>query len=258
VFALPAAAQHYVGAKVGYGAAMGRFYPQYESPLIWNKYTGGVMWKYYSPQQVVGGVAAELEYQTRGYRLYEGVVSDTTEYTSKTRVVNSISLPLIWQPHLYMANRHIRVFINAGIVLSYNLGVGESLTTIKYDFDTEGERTINNYTTPYKMITARDNRWNYGICGGFGFGVLFGRWEVFAEGRYYFGMSDILRTKTKYPFNEQGTIRSELDNLFITVGVFFKLGKGGITEPPLKRRDKNAYRDNPDDFRNIKLDNMKY
>jgi hypothetical protein len=241
-------AQHYVGVKAGYGAAQGRFYPPKEGAMTWGKYTGGVMWKYYSPQQVVGGVSAELEYQTRGYRIFEGVVSDTTDYKSKTRIVNSISMPLIWQPHLYLANRHIRVFVNAGIVFTCNLGIGDTFNISEYR---AGLGMVSSETAPYKMITARDNRWNYGLCGGFGFGVLFGRWEVFAEGRYYFGMSDILRNSTKYQFNEEGSIRSELDNLFINVGVFFRLGKGGITEAPL-RRNKDRVPDT-NSFSNIKL-----
>ena len=249
---MPAAAQHYIGVKGGYGGANARFYPKYETSMIWNKYNGGVMWKYYSAQQVVGGVSAELEYQTRGYRLYEGgIVSDTTSYTSKTRLVHSITMPLIWQPHLYLANRHLRVFLNAGFTVSYNLGVGNTLTVFDHNVDSAGNVTTSSVTTDYKMNTARDNRWNYGLCGGLGFGVLFGRCEIFAEARYYYGMSDILRNKTKYTFNEQGTIRSELDNLFVTVGVFFRLGKGGIKAPPLKRnKDKQP---DTNDFRNIKL-----
>ncbi len=251
-------AQHYVGAKVGYGAASGRFYPTVDkSPMVWGKYTGGVMWKYYSPQQVVGGVSAELEYQMRGYRYFDGIVSDTTSYTSKTRTVGTITMPLIWQPHLYLANRHIRVFLNAGITFSYNLGIGETVTMFSHDYNKDTkEVTTSSVTTDYTMIRARDNRWNYGLCGGFGFGVLFGRCEVFAEARYYFGMSDILRNKTKYIFNKEGkynngTIRSELDNLFVNVGFFFRLGKEGIKAPPLKRNKDKVPDTN--DFRNIKL-----
>jgi hypothetical protein len=78
---------------------------------------------------------------------------------------------------------------------------------------------------------------------------LSGRWEFFAEGRYYYGMSDILRTKTKYQFNEEEMIRSELDNIFITVGVAFRLGKGDILAPPARRKARTAANDN--DFRNI-------
>ncbi len=255
-------AQHYVGLKGGYGAAMGRFYPKFESSMIWNKYTGGMMWKYYSDQQVVGGVSAELEYHTRGYRIYEygDIVSDTTNYVAHTRTVSSITVPLIWQPHIYLAKQRIRLFINAGFTFTYNLGIGDTETTTEYVFnETTRIQTSTSTTVPYVMGVSKDVRWNYGICGGLGLGVLFGRFEVFAEARYYFGMSDILRNKTTYTFadvNGQGSIRSELDNLFINVGVFFRLGKGGITERPLGKRKAPPPRDN--DFRNIKLDNMGY
>ena len=245
--------QHYVGVKGGYGAAQGRFFPiPDKGGLIWNKYTGGVMWKYYSSQQVVGGVSAELEFQMRGYRIFDGngIISDETSYTSTTRTVSSITMPLIWQPHLYMINRKVRVFLNAGVTFSYNLGIGDKLTNSKYGFDADGNRTITHETSPYVMQTARDVRWHCGWLGGFGVGVLIGRWEVFAEGRYYYGMSDILRTKTKYLFNEEESIRSELDNIYITMGVFFRLGKGDITEPPLRKRRPIPAGD--DDFRNIK------
>jgi hypothetical protein len=251
-------AQHYIGVKGGGGSASGRFYPDYETKMLWGKYTGGVMWKYYSAQQVVGGVSVELEYQTRGYQLYEGHVSDTTYYRARTRAVSTITMPIIWQPHMYFAKQRVRLFINAGVTFSYNLGIGDTLTEYEHFVDSEGNFTHETtVTTPYTMNNARDGRWNYGICAGLGVGVMLGPCEVFVEGRYYFGMSDILRTKTRYQFNEQGTIRSELDNIYFTVGVFFKISRGGIKEPPLVFKRK-AERMRDDDFRNIKLDNMKY
>lgn len=254
-------AQHYIGVRGGYGGAMGRLHLTYgkaDGTMMWNKYTGSLVWKYYSEQQVVGGVSAELEYQMRGYRIYNfgDIVSDTTRYTAKMRTVRSVTLPLIWQPHLYFAKQRLRLFVNAGFTLSYNLGINETYTVTRYGFDAVGNRMIESTTSEYKMDTARDNRWNYGICFGGGLGVLFGRWEVAAEARYYYGMSDILRTVTKYQFNQERSIRSELDNLYFTVGVFFRLGKGGIKEPPLGRRKAPPARDN--DFRTIKLDGMRY
>ncbi len=218
---------------------------------MWGKYNAGIAWKYYTDQQVVGGVGAELEYQMRGYRIFEGQVSDSTIYNAKTRTVNSVTVPLMWQPHLYMMNRKVRGFLNAAVTLSYNMGAGDNITVTNYRFDSEGNRTITSTTEPYTMQLARDVRWNYGVMGGAGFGVLLGRFEIVAEGRYYFGMSDVLRTRTKYMFNEQQTIRSEIDNLFITVGVFFRLGKGGITEQPLGKR--KVVPPSGDDFRNLIL-----
>ncbi len=254
------AAQHYIGVKGGYGMARGRFYPFYSydrSASMWNRYNGGLVWKYYSAQQVVGGVSVELEYVMRGFRFEKGEMSGTSDYNYKVRTVNSLVLPLIWQPHLYLANRHIRVFINAGFTLIYNTGIGDTETVFRQRIGSDGVPVPSKpVVTPYKMQIARDSRWNYGICFGPGIGVLFGRWEVFVEGRYYYGMSDIIRTKTRYIFNEEGSIRSELDNLFINFGVFFRLGKGGITEPPLRKRKTPPPSDS--DFRNIKLKGMRY
>ena len=251
--ALPAFGQHYIGVKGGYGAARGRFYPLPDkSGLMWNKYTAGVVWKYFSPQQIVGGVSAELEFQMRGYSMFfgSGEISNETSYTSRTRTVSSITLPLIWQPHLYMINRRVRFFLSAGVTFTYNLGIGDKLILADYGFDADGNRTITRESSNYKMQTARDVRWNYGWLGGAGFSVLVNRWEIFAEGRYYYGMSDILRTKTKYLFNEEGSIRSELDNIYITMGVTFRLGKRGILAPPLRKR--RAIPLNEANFRDIR------
>ena len=262
-------AQHYIGVKGGYGAAQGRLFSNWgtsEGAMVLGKYTTGVMWKYYSATPVVGGVSAELEYQQRGYRVFGGdgpgetfTVSDTTSYKAKTRTVSSLTLPLIWQPHAYLMNRKVRVWLSAGVTFSYNLGIGDEYTETSYVAKKvdEGnnryhwEQTATSVTVPYKMQTARDVKWGYGWLGGGGVGVLMGRWEFFAEGRYYYGMSDILRTRTKYQFNGEELIRSELDNIYITMGVYFRLGKGGILVPP--RRKRNAPSDS-NDFRNIKLD----
>jgi hypothetical protein len=264
-------AQHYVGVKAGYGLARGRFYTIYgtpESSMMWNNKTAGVVWKYFSPLPVFGGVSAEMEFQQRGYRIYDNgspqsisaIVSDSTSYRAKTRTVSSLTVPLIWQPHFYMFNRRARFFLSAGVTFSYNTGIGDTFTADQYTAKKvvddasrnlyHWEQTVETTTIPYTMQTARDVRWNYGWLGGAGVSILLNRVEIFAEGRYYYGMSDILRTKSRYVFNEEESIRSELDNIYITMGVTFRLGKGGILAPPLsKRRRAQAA---SDDFTTIK------
>jgi hypothetical protein len=252
--ALSASGQHYVGVKAGYGAAHGRFYPQpARSGLEWGKSTAGLVWKYFSPQQVVGGVSAELEFQQRAYNLLngDGAITGTDDYYGTMRTVNSITLPILWQPHLYMINRRVRFFLSAGVTFSYNTGLGDKLTTTQYKWDGETQtHTPENTTVPYIMQTARDVRWAYGWLGGAGLSVLVNRLEIFAEGRYYYGMSDILRNSTKYLFQEQKVLRSELDNIYITVGVTFRLGEGGILAPPLRKRRPAPAGD--DSFTNIR------
>lgn len=250
-----ASAQHYVGVKGGWGAAKGRFYPvqnsageSMESLTRFGKSTAGVMWKYYSPQQVVGGIGVELEFQQRGYALADADINKPEKnYTVQGRTVNTITMPLIWQPHLYLIRRHVRVFVSAGVTLNYNLDSGNTA----FNETWQAGKMANRVTQPYTMQRARDVRWGYGWLGGAGVGVLIGRMEIFAEGRYYYGMSDLLRTKGKYIFNELGVIRSEMDNIYITMGVYWRLGKGGIKEAPLRRVRRPAQSES--DFRNIKL-----
>jgi hypothetical protein len=195
----------------------------------------------------------------RGYTTRDAArgvpVSDTTTWWSETRTVSSITMPIIWQPHIYFAKQRVRVFVNAGVTFTYNLGIGDTFTRYDHIVDSGGNLTEVTTTTDYSWNNARDSRLNYGICVGGGVGVLLGPCEIFAETRWYMGMSDIMRTRSRYQFNYY--IRSELSNLYFTVGVFFKLGRGGIKEPPLVFKRK-AERMRDDDFRNIRLDNMKY
>ena len=120
---LPATAQHTVGFFGGGGMANGRFEPTQETKPIWGVITFGASWRYYSPQRVVGGVGADLEFIQRGFQVATNTsrVDDEKDYLYYTRRVNSLSLPIVWQPHTYMFNRHLRLYGEAGITLSYNL-----------------------------------------------------------------------------------------------------------------------------------------
>jgi hypothetical protein len=162
-----------------------------------------------------------------------------------------------------MLNRKVRVYGSLGVTFSYNIGANNTMTMTRYTpnkvWDDQanniyhwGEPTQTSETTPYEMKTARDVRWNYGWLGGAGLSVLAGRFEIFAEWRYYYGMTDILRTGSRYIFNEEESIRSELDNMNVTMGITFRLGKGGILAPPLNLFRRGAKKGGGVNFNDIK------
>ncbi len=210
-----ASGQHYVGIKGGAGTGDVRFFPVYETPMVYGLFNGGVTWRYYTenPRSIVdryaGGVAAELEFIQRGFRR-EVFGDENTEYK---RTVNSVLLPFMWQPHFYMAQRRVLVFFNAGLTLQYNISSKESYKDLISGIETKSD---------YELLPVRDNRWGYGLCGGVGFGYNVGRVTVSAEGRYYFGYSDILKRKTLYEDNF--FMRSPLDNIMISFGLSYRLG----------------------------------
>jgi hypothetical protein len=232
LMSISASGQHYVGVRGGYGLGFGRFYMKQEQNIVWGLSSGGVAWKYYSTERFVGGIGAEVEFIQRGYDYNvrklidrEIVVTDTTF----RRVVNSVNLPIIWQPHVTMMGNRLRVFLNLGVCVSYNFRDSRAY----YSFRGEVYEEL-----AYRRKLVRDNPFGYGLLGGFGFNVAVApRWEVMAEGRYYFSYGDILRNRNKYPGDEihmlirsngavDHPLRSPVDNINISVGVFYRLTEG--------------------------------
>ncbi|MCC8088937.1 MAG: PorT family protein [Rikenellaceae bacterium] len=214
--------QHYVGVRGGYGGGMIRLEPKEESGALIGFPTVGVGWKYYSPVKYVGAIGAELSYVKSGYKTLPFVDSDT----SYQRRVESIQLPFMWQPHIYMFNRKARAFLNLGIYVSYNIAS-----------DTSTVSKVNGvlHKGKYPLRTVKDNRFGYGLCGGAGIGVFINRFEILAEARYSYGYADLLKYADKYPGNPK---RSPMDSFNISIGVYYRLGKGGILSPASERKKK--------------------
>ena len=247
-FALQASAQHTFGLSGGAGAFTARLYPEQRMRMNIGSPNFGVSWRYYSLPRFVGAVGADLEYMQRGYSFgyaYSSSMDENgmeqREYYYYTRRLNTIMLPLVWQPHVYLAKNHIRLYLEAAFTLSYNFG-GD------YEYEDTGEGGN------YEWKSVRDNRFNYGLAGGGGFALLFGRYEVGVRARYYFGYGDILRNRNKYydnatdgaenPFNLT-PIRSPLDNINLSLTLAYRFNKDGFDEwffkPKKRDRSKREF-----------------
>lgn len=243
VAALAAHAQHTLGISGGAGSATARFYPAQETKMLMGRCDFGLSWRYYSLPRYVGAVGVDLELLQRGFSYgytYTPVIDDKgeemREYSYYTRRFNSLMLPLVWQPHVYLARNRVRVYLEAAITFSYNFG-GD------YEYDDTGEKGR------YDMRTERDNRWGYGLAGGGGFALLFGRIELGVRARYYFGYADILRNRNRYADNATDgpenpfaatPIKSPIDNLAVSITLAYRFNKAGFDtwfyKPP--KRDK--------------------
>ncbi|MBR3846700.1 MAG: outer membrane beta-barrel protein [Alistipes sp.] len=232
-------AQHTIGFNVGGGMASGRFEPTQETKPIWGILTGGFSWRYYTSQRVVGAVGADLEFMQRGFSIATNVnrVDDPKDYLYYTRNVNSLVLPLVWQPHTYMLKRRIRLYAEAGVTFSYNIS-----STYEMEKIVDGVKQTEKHD--YHFSTVRDNRWGHGLVGGGGVAVLLGQYELNARVRYYFGYADILKNRNKHYDTIEGftltPLRSPLDNLTITIGMNYRFGKEGFEAwKPRRKREKN-------------------
>lgn len=236
-------AQHTLGFTAGYGMATGRFDPEQETRARWGMYSGGLSWRYYGRQHVLGGFGIDLEFMQQGfsYAMNASMVEDEKDYIYYTRNINSIVLPIVWQPHFYIRHR-IRVYFEAAATFSYNL-------SSTYENETARARGDEAWKGDYAWKLARDNRWGYGLAGGGGVAVLIRQFELNFRVRYYFGLSDVLRNRNKYADNATDgpenpfantPLRSPLDNINLSIGLSYRFNKEGFqTWKPRPKRSKN-------------------
>ena len=227
-----AAAQHTLTLTGGTGLSNARFYPAEETKWLWGMETVGISWRYYSPKpRFVGAVGVDLEFMERGFQYgyaYTSAIVDDKEvrtYQFYTRKVNSIMLPIVWQPHFYVAKNRLRIFIEAAFVLSYN---------ISSEYSYENDRYPGG---KYEWKVPRDNRFGYGLSGGAGFAVLIGQLEVGLKAKYNFGYSDLMKNRNKYYSNTTdgrenpfyySPLRSPVDNISAMITIGWRFNKRGF------------------------------
>ena len=249
-----ASAQHTLAITAGAGMTTGRLYPDQEMRAIWGTYAAGLSWRYYTDERFVGGVGIDIELLQRGYSFapYPQRYENKKEYRYYTRKLNSIMVPFVWQPHAYLFKRHMRLYLEAAVTLSYNFS-STFFNDEKYAIDFSGavEPPVSG---KYEFRPERDNRFAFGLAGGGGIDFLIKQIEFGVRVRYDFGFSDILRNRNKYYDNGYDSqtkpgenpfyltpLRSPLDNLTISLRVGFRIGKEGFKEWYKKRepRPKN-------------------
>lgn len=215
---------HYIGIRGGAGGSKVRFYPKRESKLLMPNPTFGVVYKYLGGDRYVGGIEVNVNYVEKGYKTLLRVDSDS----SLQRKLTAIEIPFMWQPHVWMFKNRGRLFLNAGPYLSYNIKSSNEKLVSKE------KGVLKVYY--YKLDNLRDNRFEYGLSLGAGYGVtIAGRFELLAEFRYVFGFSDILKNPNKYPASNAQ--ESPIDQMNVTLGLHYLFNKQAV-EPRARRRTK--------------------
>ena len=196
-------------------------------------------WRYYGKQRFVGGFGVDLEFQQQAFSFATNASQvdekETANYLYYTRRINSMVLPVVWQPHFYLLKNHVRVYF-------------EAAATFFYNFRRPGSRSISSMRRPsrkdtyggtYHFKVPRDNRWGYGLAGGRRHFVPDPAFRVEFPGPLLFRLFDIVRNRNRYYDNSDDgpenpfyttPMRSPLDNLMISVGVSYRFNKGGLRD----------------------------
>ena len=247
-------AQHTIAVTGGTGFATARPYPAQEMKAIWGTYQAGFSWRYYSMPRFIACFGIDVELLQRGFSFapYPYLYESKKEYKYYTRKLNSIVVPIVWQPHFYLFKNHLRIYLEAAPTFSFNFSSkfyneeeriyalnDDGTTSTGYPAIKEGK---------YEFRSERDNRFMYGLRGGVGFDLIFNQFEFGVRAMYDFGYSDILKNRNKYYSNNIdgvekpgenpfmiSPLRSPLDNLTISVKLGFRIGKDGFEEWKWKR-----------------------
>jgi hypothetical protein len=236
-------AQHTLAVTGGTGFATARPYPAQEMKPIWGTYQAGISWRYYSMPRFIACFGIDVELLQRGFSFapYPYLYENKKDYKYYTRTVNSIMVPIVWQPHAYLFKKHLRVYLEAAPTFSFNFS-SKFHNDEKYSIKIDGSIPAP-ISGKYEFRPERDNRFSYGLRGGAGFDLIFGQFEFGVRAMYDFGYSDILRNRNKYYDNLLDSelkpgenpfyytpLRSPLDNLTLSVKLGFRIGKEGFQE----------------------------
>lgn len=164
-------AQQYFGVKGGYSMSAISFKPDMDQMTLFGAgIDNGLIFKYYNDKYA--GFQGELFYSQRGYRL------PRENGVRFKRINRYIELPIFFQLRLNLKLAHI--FVNAGPYAAYLLSA------------VEGDNASGKFELrKVDFNILRDNRFDYGLCGGVGLFHEF-RWGVIqAEARVLYGFADL-------------------------------------------------------------------
>jgi hypothetical protein len=205
------AGEFFVGTTQGINFSQVSFVPTVSERYLMG-YNGGIVARYISEPNL--GIQAELLFSQRGW-------SEKHDDTgSIQRRMNYVELPLM--THIYFGKRAFRGFVNLGPTVA--ILTGESATTGLTDSPTvieatepEGQARIIPDQRFYRFNEPVTTKFDYGIAGGLGFGVVLKRIFCQVEGRYSFGLGDFFETsKTFYE-------RAAFRNISVNFSVMYRL-----------------------------------
>lgn len=232
-------AQNIVSLYGGYGSGGDSIYPEVEGRSVYGLPNIGVSWRNYTAEQNIGCFGIDFEYLQRGFSFTPNTSTllEDEEALYYTRWINSIVVPIVWQPYVYMFDRRVRVFFEASVTFSYDVS--------SHYVNEFGENNYDEWEGKYEYENYRDNHFGYGLAFGGGMSYLVGeRFEVMARVRYYLGLSDVVRNRNKYYTNNLDgaenpftltPIRSSLTNLIFNVGIGYHFGEKGFKAWKTKR-----------------------
>lgn len=152
------------------------------------------------------GFQVELNYAQHGWKEFF-----ENEPHTFSRTLNYLELPFM--THIFFGNQRVRGFVNLGPQIGFYLS-----DAYRSNFDPLRlpQFMTSRETAQYTLQVA--HKFDYGITGGAGFELRFGKHIFDLEGRYYFGLGDIFPNHKKDIFSA-----SSIQSIYVTLTYMFRL-----------------------------------
>lgn len=176
-----------VGGSFGTTLSKVTFVPKVQEGMLLG-YTGGLTVRFDSEKNV--GLQAELNFVQQGWKEQYETEPDY-EYS---RTLNYVEMPFF--THIYFGSRRVKVFINLGPKIGYF--IGDKAKSNLNGHDPEGSR-------PEAHELSVANKLDWGLCGGPGLEFRTGIGYFLLEGRYYYALGDIFKSRKEDYFSKSSS-----------------------------------------------------
>lgn len=214
-----------VGVQYGAGLSQVMWNPTQKQDMVFSPINVGVTITKY--QKMFGympyfGFQAGIFYAREGYQFK---YNETNDYIYKIEgaekaIIDVVEAPVTFQFHYDMWN--FKIMANVGCYAGYRLSI--------HRFPGE-----TGYVKPELEHSFKDTdiRWDYGIKGGLGFGIVFDPIEVHFQAAYKHSLSSLYTPDHYSPYYYRFAYPS---NIIVSVGVQYQLTKRtGKTKAQLKQ-----------------------
>lgn len=196
-----------LGAKAGVDFSRVFFNPSVKQGMLLGGVTGFSV-RYIEENHF--GLIAELNFEQRGWK--ENFEGAPYNYS---RTINYLQIPLL--AHIYFGRRG-RFFFNAGPEIGFVLG-----SSSKSNFDPYNISSLPDFPIKHKNTQERtmdvNQKIDFGISAGLG-GEFFAipRHSIYLEGRFYYGLGNVLKSGRQENFNASNSM-----SIMVTLGYWFRI-----------------------------------
>ena len=216
---------------VQYGVGMSRTLLQPEiakEDMIFMPYNVGVTYTRYGKMfgyMPYFGIQAGLFFTQEGYKFRYDSKKNTVPLFlgAQSAVMDVVEVPVL--AHCHADFWKMKVILNAGFYIGYRLNIHRYATSE----NTEGLSYINltpDYGTASvsfeREFAGFENRFDYGIKGGLGFGFIFDPVEIHIQAMYKHSFSSLFQPTYYSAYYYRYSYQQ---NVIVSVGLHFQLGK---------------------------------